>query len=287
MTITISAVAAEYGRGLRRSLDQVLAQIAEARLTGVDLLVLPEACLGGYLAELSDADGMPPDGDPGPPELSVSGPELAELAEAAGDLVVCLGFCERNGDRRYNSAVCLSGAGVHGLYRKVHQPLSEDEYYSAGDGFAAFETPIGRIGLLICYDKAFPEASRALALDGAEIIVCVSAWPGSRTAPSADLTQDRWTQRFDLFDAVRALENQVVFVSANQAGRFGTLRFVASAKVVGPGGDVLVSTGVRAGAATARVDVAGLLAGARRSMCHLADRRPETYRQPRTMRAVS
>ena len=93
--------------------------------------------------------------------------------------------------------------------------------------------------MMICYDKAFPESARALALDGAEIIVCVSAWPGSRTNAPADLAEDRWTRRFDLFDRARALENQVVWVSANQSGTFGSLRFVCSAKVVDPGGDVL------------------------------------------------
>ena len=118
------------------------------------------------------------------------------------------------------------------------------------------------MGLLICYDKAFPEASRSLALDGAEIIVCISAWPTSRTAPAENLAEDRWALRFNLFDAVRALENQVVLVASNQAGTFGSMRFVANAKVVGPGGDVLATTGATPGA------------------FHLADRRPETYRAP-------
>jgi predicted amidohydrolase len=131
--------------------------------------------------------------------------------------------------------------------------------------------------MLICYDKAFPEAARTLALDGAEVVVCMSAWPAARTAAAPDLAADRWTHRFDLFDQARALENQVVWVSANQAGSFGSLRFVASAKVVGPGGEVLATTGVTEGMAVADVDVAGLLAGARRSMAHLRDRRPEAY----------
>ncbi|HWN33258.1 MAG TPA: carbon-nitrogen hydrolase family protein [Pseudonocardia sp.] len=287
MTIRISAVAEEYGRGLRRSLDQVLGQIERARADAVDLLALPEACLGGYLVDLSDPDSTLDADDPGPPELSVTGPEFAELAASAGDLVVCLGFCEIADGRRFNSAVCFSGAGVHGVYRKVHQPLAEDSYYTAGSGFAAFDTPVGRLGMLICYDKAFPEAARALALDGAQIIVCMSAWPTSRTAPAENLAEDRWTKRFDLFDAARALENQVVLASANQAGSFGSLRFVASAKVVGPGGDVLAGTGVRAGTATVDVDVPSELALARRFMCHLADRRPETYYAPHSMRAVS
>jgi predicted amidohydrolase len=105
----------------------------------------------------------------------------------------------------------------------------------------------------------------------------VSAWPGSRTGAAADLAADRWTMRFNLFDQVRALENQIVWVSANQSGTFGSLRFVASAKVVGPGGEVLATTGVSPGMAIAEVDVARELAAARRSMAHLRNRRPEAY----------
>jgi predicted amidohydrolase len=171
----------------------------------------------------------------------------------------------------------VSGGEVLGNHRKVHQPLRESASYSSGDSFAAFDTPVGRLGLMICYDKAFPESARALALDGAEIIVCVSAWPGSRTDAPADLAQDRWTRRFDLFDRARALENQVVWLSANQSGTFGRLRFVCSAKVVDPGGDVLSTTGVAPGMAIADVDVSAALTAARRSMGHLRDRRPEAY----------
>jgi len=155
--------------------------------------------------------------------------------------------------------------------------LHEDAHFAAGDRFEAFDTPVGRLGLMICYDKAFPEAARTLALDGAQIIVCVSAWPGARTNPDPDLAKDRWKRRFDLFDRARALENQVVWVSANQSGTFGSLRFVASAKVVDPGGEVLADTGVTEGMAIAELDVEQALELARRSMGHLRDRRPEAY----------
>jgi predicted amidohydrolase len=131
--------------------------------------------------------------------------------------------------------------------------------------------------MLICYDKAFPESARTLALGGAEIVTCVSAWPGSRTNQAADLAGDRWVHRFDLFDRARALENQVVWLSANQSGTFGSLRFVASAKVVGPGGEVLATTGLTDGMAVAELDVTAELAVARRSMGHLGNRRPEAY----------
>ena len=272
MITTVAAVAANFGRDLDAAFAQISAILADARARGASLVVLPEATLGGYLADLGGG------AVPLPPALNVDGPEVRRLAELAGDMVVTAGLCEADGEQRYNTAVAVTGDGVLGVHRKVHQPLGEGASYAAGDRFEAFDTPVGRLGMMICYDKAFPEAARALALDGAEIVACMSAWPTARTNASPDLATDRWTRRFDLFDRARALENQVLWVSANQSGTFGSLRFVASAKVVDVGGDVLATTGVGEGVAYADVDLAAMLGAARGGgMFHLRDRRTDTY----------
>ena len=88
--------------------------------------------------------------------------------------------------------------------------------------------------MLIDYDKTFPEAARSLALDGAQIIACLSAWPASMTQRASQLTSDRQTRLFDLYDVARAAENQVFLVSANQTGSMGELRFLGHAKIVDP-----------------------------------------------------
>jgi N-carbamoylputrescine amidase len=273
-TTPLGAVSANFGRELEENFAQIATLVADARQQGVRLLALPEAALGGYLSSLGHGDDGP---DSLPPIIDLDGPELAKVAEIAGDMTVVLGLCEADAGIRYNSAAMVSGDGVIGVHRKVHQPLGENLYYEAGGTFEAFDTAVGRVGMLICYDKAFPEAARALALDGAEIVACISAWPSSRTAGAADIAEDRWTKRFNLFDQTRALENQVVWVASNQVGTFGSMRFVANAKIVGPGGDVLATTGTDRGLAVAEVDIQEALATARRSMFHLRDRRPDTY----------
>jgi predicted amidohydrolase len=273
--LRITAVSQGFGRDIDRCLVQVEALITAARAQGTQMLVLPEATLGGYLHDLT---GGGPGGVPDlPPPLDIDGPEVRRVAKLAGDMVLCLGFCESDGGQRYNTAACVHDGSVLGVHRKVHLPQREDGSYEAGDSFEAFDTPAGRVGLLICYDKAFPESGRTLALAGAEIVACLSAWPASRTYQSADLADDRWTKRFDLLDQAGALQNQVVWVSANQAGSFGELRFVGSAKVVEPGGEVLATTGPRPGRATASIDVRGAVADARRVIGYLRDRRPDSY----------
>jgi N-carbamoylputrescine amidase len=270
--ITVAAVADNFGRDLEDAFARIAVILDDARAAGASLVALPEATLGGYLANLDGAGDVSL-----PPALDVDGPEVRRLAALAGDLVVTAGLCESDAGTRYNTAVAVTGAGLLGVHRKVHQPLGEGASYAAGDEFAAFDTPVGRMGMIICYDKAFPESARALAMDGAEIVACMSAWPAARTNTTPVLADDRWTRRFDLFDRVRALENQLLWISANQSGTFGSLRFVASAKVVDAGGDVLATTGTERGVAYATVDLEAMLATARAGMFHLRDRRPDTY----------
>jgi predicted amidohydrolase len=270
--ITVAAVAAPFDRDLERAFARIEAAIDRAREQGARLLVLPESALGGYIREPGPEESAPDV----PPGLHRDGPELARLRALAGDMVICAGYTEAADEGLYASAVCVSGDGVLGHQRKVHLPPAERFAYVAGDGFAAFDTPAGRLGMLLCYDKLFPEAARALALDGAEILCSLSAWPVDRHSPARRIRDDRQTRHFDLCDSARAVENQVFVVSANQTGRWGPLRFLGSAKVVDPHGAVLTRTGAGEGLAVADVDLAAL-EQARIVIDHLADRRPDAY----------
>lgn len=269
----VAAVAAHFGRDLEQCLTRIGSVIEAARSREVDLLVFPDATVGGYLGTFADVDRTGP-----PPSLAPDAPELERVAAMAGRMVVCLGYRETDGEAFYNSAVCLTGDGVLGRHRKVHQPVGEERAYRAGDRFTAFDTPVGRMGMLIDYDKTFPEAARTLAGDGAQLIACLSAWPASLTNRAPRLVQDRQSRLFDLYDCARAAENQVVWVSANQTGSMGRLRFLGQSKVVGPGGDVLARTWAKAGLALADVDMPTEVDRARLVLSHLTERRPEAYR---------
>jgi predicted amidohydrolase len=271
--IRIGAVAAKFGRDLVFDLQRVATLIEHARRSGVSLLVLPDATLGGYLGDLHK-----PDPTALPPALELDDPHVRKVVALAAEMVVCFGFCEAEGDRRYNTALCVHGDGVLGNHRKVHQPAGESIAYSAGECFSAFDTPVGRIGMLIDYDKTFPESARTLTLDGADVLACLSAWPTSLTNRAPRMAQDRQARLFDLYDQARAAENQIVLVSSNQTGVLGELHFLGQAKVVGPGGDILARTWAKAGIATAELDVVAEIAKARRVLRHLDERKPDVYR---------
>ncbi|CAN5572089.1 carbon-nitrogen hydrolase family protein [soil metagenome] len=274
--VTMAAVAAHFGRDVDRGVGKVVGIIEAAAREGIQLLVFPDACLGGYIGDLRAPDPTDP-----PPALDPDGPEIAAVIAAAGAMTVCVGYAEgADGGGRYNSAICVSGDGELGRHRKVHQPAGEMLAYLAGNSFAAFDTPVGRLGMLIDYDKTFPESARALALDGAQIIAALSAWPASVTDRASRLPADRQSRLFDLYDCARAAENQVVLVSSNQTGIMGSLRFLGQAKVVGPGGDILATTRSKGGLAKVDIDVAAEITRARRVLNHLAERRNDAYHVP-------
>ena len=196
MTV-VAALAAPFDRDVGAALARVEHYAARAREQGAGLLVLPESALGGYVREPGPEESAPDV----PSGLAPDGPEIARLIALAGDLVICAGYSELAPEGLYASAICVSGDGVLGHQRKVHLPPAERFAYVAGDGFAAFDTPAGRLGMLLCYDKLFPEAARALALDGAEILCSLSAWPVDRQRPAPRIREDRQTRHFDLCDA--------------------------------------------------------------------------------------
>lgn len=270
--VTIGAIAANFGRDVDRGVAKVVGIVESAARDGVELLVFPDACLGGYIGDL-----RAPDPHDRPTALDPDGPELAAVIAAAGPMTVCVGYAEEAGAGRYNAAICVSGDGVLGTHRKVHQPAGEGLAYLAGNAFTAFDTPVGRLGMLIDYDKTFPESARALALDGAQVIAALSAWPASVTDRASRLPADRQSRLFDLYDCARAAENQVVVVSSNQTGVMGSLRFLGQAKIVGPGGDILVNTGSKGGLAKVTIDVEAEIARARKVLNHLAERRVDAY----------
>lgn len=152
------------------NLKRSVAAILDAARTGADLVVLPELANSGCDFPSQDhALGLAEElTDPGGPTLRAWRSAVWE----AGVFVVG-GLLEREGESLYNSAVVV-GPGFFGRYRKTHLWDKEKLLYEPGKDLPVFETPLGRIGVLICYDAWFPEAARSLALRGADLL-CVPA----------------------------------------------------------------------------------------------------------------
>jgi N-carbamoylputrescine amidase len=146
--------------------------IDEAAARGAGLLVLPELANTGYVfASREEALGLA--------EEIPNGSTVAAWAGAAQRhrLHLVAGICERAGQKLFNSAVVIGPSGYIGTFRKVHLWNEENLFFEPGDlGFPVFHTPIGRIGVAICYDGWFPETYRLSALQGADIVCVPTNW---------------------------------------------------------------------------------------------------------------
>jgi predicted amidohydrolase len=188
-----------------------------------DLVVFPELFLSGYTTV-------------GVEELSVDpeGPEVERVAAVAREhsTAVIFGAPERFGGGHANSAIYVDKNGtLGGVYRKTHLFGSEREAYVPGDELLVVDLEGLKVGLMICFDVEFPEVARALAQDGADLFVTVSAnmepfGPDHRT-----------------FVTARALENGLPHAYVNQIGRGEEFNFTGGTFAVSADGDVLDDAG--------------------------------------------
>jgi predicted amidohydrolase len=202
-----------------RNLEAGLARFDEAVAAGAELLVLPECAIPGYMFESLD-EAMPfAEEIPGPTTEA-----LEEECRRLGAHVVC-GLLEREGDVLYNAAVLVGPDGLIGSYRKTHLPfLGVDRFTTPGDELPVFDTPLGRIGLEICYDLRFPEVTRTLALRGAEIVAHPTNFPMAAKVQTEVIT------------LARAAENRIYLLTANRVGKERWGEFCGWSQIVDPFG---------------------------------------------------
>jgi predicted amidohydrolase len=283
--IKLATVCMNVSFNKQENLKKFMAYIDEAADQGAKLILFPEQALQGYLKrlglELSIFDYHHENA-----ELVPEGESTQKLIEKAKekDIYIAWGMTERDEERAdvlYNTNVLVGPEGYVGKYRKVHQPLTEKFVYFPGHEFSVFDTKLGKIGMLICYDKAFPESTRELAVQGAEIILMSSAWPltdGPDVAPE----NDSHYHLYNMYDMVRAAENQVYYISSNQVGSSGDNSYCGYSRIINPSGKVLAEVGgFKEGLAIAEADIkADIIKGRTYAMVGLntlKDRRPDAY----------
>ncbi|MEA2638271.1 MAG: hypothetical protein QOE18_1328, partial [Chloroflexota bacterium] len=153
---------------------QAVRWATDAAAQGADLIVLPELASSGYVfMDQEEAQRAAEDPD--------NGPTVRALRDvcAAHRCHIVAGLNERDGDCRHNSAVLVGPSGRLATYRKLHLFYNEQRWFEPGDELPIVDLPIGRVGIIICYDLWFPEPARALALAGAEIIAVPTNWVAS------------------------------------------------------------------------------------------------------------
>lgn len=204
-------------------------QLAEEAVhDGANLIVLPELANTGYTFE-TRAEAY------AHAETLDEGPSIKTWRAFAREHQVYLvaGFAERDGLKLYDSAVLFGPDGLLGHYRKAHLWNQEKLWFSPGDlGFPVFETPIGRIGLMICWDVWFPEVPRLLALQGADIICSLNNWVW--TPPPLFDASGRCMASYLTITAAHV--NNVYIAAANRIGSERGGRFLGCSLIAGTNG---------------------------------------------------
>ena len=202
-----------------RNLETCLARLEEASAAGAEILVLPECALPGYMFE------SPEEALPFAEEIPGPSTEVLAAACARLDVHVVCGLLERDGDALRNAAVLVGPDGLVGTYRKTHLPfLGVDRFVTAGDEMNVYDTPLGRIGIEICYDLRFPEATRTLALQGADLVAHPTNFPVAARIQT------------ELITVARAAENRVFLLTANRVGKERWAEFCGRSQIVDPYG---------------------------------------------------
>jgi len=209
------------------NIAKIRKNISKAKKQGAELVVFPEMSLTGYVIKDEVYDLA--ERIPGP-----STKIIEDLAKK-NDMHIIFGMPETSPDTEatlHNSAVLVGPDGYIGKYRKMYLPthsiFEEKRYFRPGYEVAVFDTKLGKLGFIICYDIYFPEVTRLTRLKGARLIVCISASPGVRRS------------YFETLTLARAIENTAYFAYVNLAGIEDGLQFWGGSRLVGPNGRVLV-----------------------------------------------
>jgi omega-amidase len=217
--VQMKPILADYDGNIDRMVEffnQIMDQRPET-----DLIVYPELITSGYECEKSQFRQFAESVESGGKSI-----DLFKKLCKERNVTVVYGFPEKDPtltDVLFNSAIVIGSDGeVMGSYRKTHPFAAEILWCRPGSDFPIFETPFGKIGVMICWDTAFPEVSRIYAIKGADLLVVSTNW------------EKPYTDDWDLMTKARAFDNTLHLVASNRIGEDKELGWFGRSKIIDP-----------------------------------------------------
>lgn len=221
------------------NLDKAIIKIREAAAKGAQIICLQELFTSLYFCDVENYDNFQlAEAIPGPSTVI-----LSKIAAKLGVVIIASLFEKRAQGLYHNTTAVLDADGAYlGKYRKMHIPddpgFYEKFYFTPGDlGYKVFKTKFAKIGVLICWDQWYPEASRITALMGAEILFYPTAIGWASTQDEATNTEQY--NAWQTIQRSHAVANGVHVVSVNRAGEEAGLKFWGGSFIANPFGTVL------------------------------------------------
>lgn len=221
---------------LRRTVSLVKSYTIEAKLRGAGLVCFPECFLQGYDVRMAHVARA---------AIDLTSTEFAHILRnlEACEPIIVVGLIERSGTKYHNSAVAIERGKVVALYRKTHLLNGELSVFEAGTDYPVFGAEGAKVGINICYDLNFPEAVKAVAHAGAQLVAC----PCNNMMRCT--TADEWKLRHNEIRANRAREAGVWLMSSDVTGELEDRICYGPTAVIDPHGSLigrvpLMTTGI-------------------------------------------
>lgn len=209
---------------IEKNVDNAIKSIKQSAEKGADIVCFPELFATGYNMDFEQEYTV----DKSIENYNYITSKLSEVAlNEKIHIIAPIAIVKKS--KVYNSALFIDDHGkIIGDYGKTHLYSKEANLFNEGEEIKIFDTKLAKIGIMICYDAGFPEVCRTLALKGAEIVFCPSAWK----------IQDKSV--WDLNLSQRALENTLFVVGVNSVGTDNNLHLFGNSKILNPRGEIVV-----------------------------------------------
>ncbi len=273
--VTIGLVQTSVSDDLSENLRYTREAVMDAIRKGARIICLQELFRSPYFPQAESVDAARY-----AEEIPGESTEVFSRIAREHHVVIIVPLFEIGADEcYYNSAVVIDSDGeLLQVYRKVHVPYDplfyEKNYFCPGNSYRVYDTTYGRIGVLICYDQWFPEAARAVALEGADIIFYPTAI--GRIRGMEDPSEGDWRTAWETIQMSHAIANSVCIAAVNRSGAEGGLQFWGSSFVCDSFGNILGQCGEEDGVLVIDVDFSKNRE-VREGWGFLRNRRPDTY----------
>ena len=277
----VGCVQMRCGTDPAANVERAVAGVREAAGRGAGIVCLPELFRTQYFCQREDAALF----DLAEPIPGPTSDRMAALAKELGVAIIASLFERRAAGVYHNTAVVLDGDGrMAGRYRKMHIPddplYYEKFYFTPGDlGFNAFDTQVGKVGTLVCWDQWYPEGARLTALAGADVLFYPTAigWHPSEKAEYGERQVGAW----QTIQRSHAIANGVYVVVPNRVGHEGDagggIEFWGASFVCDPFGTIVAEAPRDAEAVLVVECDRTLQEDVRRNWPFLRDRRIDAY----------